>query len=289
MEAELSELVALRAELQTLKAALAEIRETWVAKAGFEDAVSFDKLAPVAGKMFELVDGFVFKRDPSAAPRPATAEPAADASEQTPSTLDKVRSYLGGLVGGAKGESPSATAGSFAHMIASKRDAARALAAVGGYFAEFEPSAPALLLVRQAEQLMGKSFFEVIQVLMPARAEQAAIQIKGAQTFDLPLERLSALVNGDASSEAEAREDGEIEAEAASNGTGNGVNGSGTAFEARTRDEALALLLQVGDYYRAVEPSSPIPLLTERALSLVERDFLSLLKDLLPEESSAEE
>ena len=55
------------------------------------------------------------------------------------------------------------------------------------------------------------------------------------------------------------------------------------AIEASTRQEAVTLLDEVGDFYRTIEPSSPIPLFTDRARSLVERDFMGLLKDLLPD------
>jgi type VI secretion system protein ImpA len=52
---------------------------------------------------------------------------------------------------------------------------------------------------------------------------------------------------------------------------------------AATRQQALALLDQVAAYYRAAEPTSPVPVLIERARSLAGRDFMSLLKDFLPE------
>jgi type VI secretion system protein ImpA len=54
-------------------------------------------------------------------------------------------------------------------------------------------------------------------------------------------------------------------------------------LEARTRDDAIRLLEQIGTYYRVAEPSSPVPFLTERARSFAQRDFLSLLKEVLPE------
>jgi type VI secretion system protein ImpA len=44
--------------------------------------------------------------------------------------------------------------------------------------------------VRQAEQLMGKSFMEIMQVLVPAHEEQAAINIGRDQVLHLPLQRL---------------------------------------------------------------------------------------------------
>ena len=54
------------------------------------------------------------------------------------------------------------------------------------------------------------------------------------------------------------------------------------SFEIGARREAVALLEDVGVFYRAREPSSPIPLLTDRARALAERDFLYLLQQMLP-------
>jgi type VI secretion system protein ImpA len=51
---------------------------------------------------------------------------------------------------------------------------------------------------------------------------------------------------------------------------------------ANTRHEAIALLEQVSTFYRMTEPASPIPLLTDRACGMSQKDFLSLLKDVLP-------
>jgi len=46
--------------------------------------------------------------------------------------------------------------------------------------------------------------------------------------------------------------------------------------------DVLKTLNLVCDYYRKNEPSSPIPLLIERAIRLVGRDFMDVLKDLAP-------
>jgi type VI secretion system protein ImpA len=53
-------------------------------------------------------------------------------------------------------------------------------------------------------------------------------------------------------------------------------------INAKTRADAIRLLEQIAAYYRVAEPSSPIPFLTERARSLAEQDFVSLLKGMLP-------
>jgi type VI secretion system protein ImpA len=63
---------------------------------------------------------------------------------------------------------------------------------------------------------------------------------------------------------------------------GDAMPEEGPAFDVRSRQQASQLLDEVGRYFRRSEPSSPIPLLIERARSLVDRDFMSILKDVLP-------
>jgi type VI secretion system protein ImpA len=217
-----------------------------VDRAGAERAAKLERLPGFVGRILALLEGVVVKRDPS------LATEASDVSEGTGDHRTA--------------DSPSSVP---AGAVASTRDVTDALAAIAEYFGRFEPSSPALLLVRQAEQLMGKSFLEAMRILVPNHMEQAAIRIGKDQVFDLPIERLSAFAEA-----SRASEDPPAEAmpEAAPH-----------RIEAKTRADAIRLLDQIGTYYRAAEPSSAVPFLTERARSFVERDFLSLLKDLLPE------
>jgi type VI secretion system protein ImpA len=57
----------------------------------------------------------------------------------------------------------------------------------------------------------------------------------------------------------------------------------GALLVVENRSQALGLLDQVGAFFRNVEPSSPVPFLIDRARELASRDFLSLLRDVLPE------
>jgi type VI secretion system protein ImpA len=59
-------------------------------------------------------------------------------------------------------------------------------------------------------------------------------------------------------------------------------NPSGGIDGLRTRDDVVRLLDRVCDYYRRHEPSSPVPLLLERAKRLVAMDFLQIVRDLTP-------
>jgi type VI secretion system protein ImpA len=51
----------------------------------------------------------------------------------------------------------------------------------------------------------------------------------------------------------------------------------------KSRQDAIRALDAVADYFRRNEPSSPIPLLVERAKRLVAKDFLEVLADIAPD------
>jgi type VI secretion system protein ImpA len=146
-------------------------------------------------------------------------------------------------------------------------DARAALAAVADYYTRREPSSPTLPLVRQAHQLIGKSFIEVISILVPTHLDKAAFQIGGDQVFELPVGKMPAVKTGTNGS-GQAGEDAQPP--------------TGPQYDVQTRAQAIALLDQVQRYFRYSEPSSPVPMLCERARALAERDFMAVLRDVLP-------
>jgi type VI secretion system protein ImpA len=152
--------------------------------------------------------------------------------------------------------------------LAAARDA---LAAVSEYYSQREPSSPILPLVRQAHQLIGKSFIEVISILVPGHMEKAAFQIGGDQVFELPVGKLGSLPQVSAPSGAEPAAVAPEGARVASPG-----------YEVRTRSQAIALIEQVQSYFRHSEPASPVPMICDRARALAERDFMAVLRDVLP-------
>jgi type VI secretion system protein ImpA len=152
-------------------------------------------------------------------------------------------------------------------LFKTSRAAVMALAAAAAYFAEAEPSSPALLLIRQAQALVGKSFLEAMEMLLPDQVREVSVNIGTSPVFKLPLAMLSAReVTSERSDDAD--ENGEAEMPA----------------RVQSRAEAIAILDKVGAYYRATEPSSPIPLLTGQARSLAGRDFVALIDSMLPKD-----
>jgi type VI secretion system protein ImpA len=58
---------------------------------------------------------------------------------------------------------------------------------------------------------------------------------------------------------------------------------AGVVGPIRSRQDALRALDAVADYFRQTEPSSPVPLFVARARKLVDKDFLEVLADIVPE------
>ena len=53
--------------------------------------------------------------------------------------------------------------------------------------------------------------------------------------------------------------------------------------EIRSREDAIRAIDKLCDYFSKNEPSSPVPLLLERAKRLIAKDFMEILRDLTPD------
>lgn len=232
-----------------LKAALLRIRNAFAlhgASAGLES------LPALADKMLAFVDPRAAE-DALLTEAPLDTTAAAGASEQTAAR--------------ASTAPPSTLA-----------EAQQALAAIADYYSRSEPSSPALPLVRQAHQLIGKSFFEVMSILVPSQMDKAAFQIGADQFFELPVGKLSKLSEVSPPLARPPSSDGNGEASGPAGPMGDGSD----RYTIASRAQAIALLDQVQRYFRLSEPSSPVPMLCDRARALAERDFMGVLRDVLP-------
>jgi type VI secretion system protein ImpA len=154
-------------------------------------------------------------------------------------------------------------------------EAKQALGGIAEYYAGSEPSSPVLPLVRQAHQLIGKSFLEIMTILVPTHVDKAAFQIGTNPVFDLPVSKLSSL------SATSANDDASAGAFDEASDSANPAP-SAKSYRVGSRAQALAMLESVQRYFRHTEPSSPVPMLCERARVLAERDFMGVLEDVLP-------
>lgn len=240
----------IRTSLATVADAAARIGAATLAHGGYGSAVSLERLSALVGRMLAFL-GAVAAPAGTAGPGGETeaSEPVPDLARPSP-------------VG----------------AIASTGQAAAALAAAARYLRTHEPSSPAEVLVRQAQMLVGRSFLDVMRILMPNQAPEATILIGTGRRLRLTFDQLAAVPDdGTARGEdtqSEVGAPGEVEC--------------GTAEptpHAATRAEAVALLREAGAFFRRSEPASPIPLLLDKATSLADQDFLAILKDVLAEEA----
>jgi type VI secretion system protein ImpA len=70
-----------------------------------------------------------------------------------------------------------------------------------------------------------------------------------------------------------------LEGEAA----GEGAEAPSMSGEIRSRDDAIRVLDRVAEYFRKNEPSSPVPLVLQRAKRLISKDFMEILRDIAPQ------
>ena len=234
------------AEIGRVVGAVEAIRASTLAGGGHAGAVDLERLALLAGRIRDLLAGSAA----AAAPGPTADgdEAAAPASE-------------------GSGPRPGARGGA----LASLAEATAALAAAGLYLRRREPSSPAEVLVRQAQALIGKPFIEVMRVLVPSRAADAVIALGPGRGLRLTFEQLAEVPEA-GSSDEEVEGDADV-ADAPAR----------AEIRAESRAEAMALIREVAGFFRSREPSSPVPLLLDRAVGLVDRDFMAILRDVLPE------
>jgi type VI secretion system protein ImpA len=235
-----------------LEQALKAIPERYMEETGYSDSLAFERLPVLVHKIRNLLEGPLGERDPaSTMPALESAGPAAMGADAP-----------GGAPAG--GDAPAEPG---VHIrLASLDEAVSALKVAESYFAGREPSNPCILLIRQAQQLVGKSFIEAMQLLVPGRMETATLQLGGSHALAIPINQLGSFAGNGAAGEA-----------------GNGAGGGEPkAFSAGSRLEAVDLIAAAERYFLEFEPSSPVPLLLARARTYVNRDFFSLLNEFAP-------
>ena len=246
-----ADIKSVHAQLNGSFEALKQIRAIFIQHAGGQNAPSFDRLNAILTPFTVYLQSIIEEREPSAPAAPPAPEEGEEA-EVTPAG-----EATGTTMGTAA--APSAVRPAAVKTLS---EAAAALKAVETYFRQSEPSSPAALLVRQAQQLVGKSFIEAMTVLNPALAEKAAIRIGGEMQLIVSAKQMVALAQLSA---AEA-----------------GAGEAPPPPPVTSRLEASTAMEAVEKFYQRSEPSSPIPLLLNRARTYAGKDFATLMKEIGP-------
>jgi type VI secretion system protein ImpA len=98
--------------------------------------------------------------------------------------------------------------------------------------------------------------------------------------LSVPLARTLKLMKDQLATRSPATAAAGGDADGAGSAAAGGPSAPGTI---RTRQDATRALDAVATFFRTNEPSSPIPLLLERAKRLVSKDFLEVLAELAPD------
>ena len=216
-------------------------REVWSKKNESGESLSFDQLSNEASAIAKWLGDAIKRRSPTFG--------VGDVEQSSSDENDEFALTVRGASTG---------------VIKSGAQAAAALAAASHYYAIHEASSPARLLISLSEQMIGKTFAEIVRILAPRYVEQAVIKVGTDGVIDLPVEGFASLLDGNASVAAFVSD--EVAAE----------------YAVGSRTKALEMIDQVALFFRVSEPSSPIPVLLERIRDLGQRDFLYLLRSVLP-------
>lgn len=255
-----SEQVALiHASIGEAKKSLESIRNSFTENSGYEYAPMFDDLTEELTRYNKLLEtGQQSLASDIDSDIDNDEDAADDESGSTRDTAPKKAAIPTSLSDGTK------------ILVSDQSAAVRALAGAETYFATFEPSAPALILVHQARVLVGKPLVEALQALLPEKATSAMIKLDSDSKFEINMARMQ-----------------ELSQKAATSASGEnafvGPQPEEPGFNAQTRIDATALILAVEGYYRSCESSSPIPLLLSKARDYLSRDFNAIIKDLIPQ------
>ncbi|MCO5093516.1 type VI secretion system ImpA family N-terminal domain-containing protein [Bosea sp. (in: a-proteobacteria)] len=272
-EVDADDLVAVLGQVNATRDALTRLRTIWLEKVGVDHPIGFPRLAALLDQIAAFLDAAVARRVPghrAAGPEPVAADAQGSAANTASFGPGGVSSIL--------------------HV----KDT---LDACLGYFRRIEPSSPAVLLIGQAQQLIGKSLIEVIQIMFPDQVDKAVFEIGDLRRFRLPLERLPAPDGYEAGGAYDADADAEAD-ESYDDDAGDGAEASDGGDEAESiveaaasapaiviasRADAVSAMKAVAAFYRQAEPSHPTPLLMDKACALAQHDFMSLLGTILPD------
>ncbi len=283
-EVEVDALTATLGHINAAREGLARLRAIWIERVGVDHPLGFPRLVALLDQIAGFLDVAVARRVPGHQPSAAAAATDAQMPATSAATFNP-----GGL-----------------SSILQVKDT---LAACLGYFRKTEPSSPAVLLIGQAQQLIGKSLIEVIQIMFPEHVDKAVLEIGEVRRFRLPLERLPAPDGHDSeagedsydsasveSDDGDGHDDGVAEESEALAEDGEADSGVAEApshvpppaaamavIAIGNRADAVNAMRAVASFYRQVEPSHPTPLLMDKACALAQHDFMSLLGNILPE------
>jgi len=243
---------AVHAKVVACKQDLVTIQNLFDERTDYQFSPDFDQLSGVFDQMLGMI----------AIGRPDLGKPPVDEVEVA--TTDEAEGEAGesALDDGAPAR-PVARPGVVS--VTSHAAAKAALLTAERYFGRNEPSSPALLLVHQSRMLVGQPLVVALEHLIPDRADSAVLTVDTNFGFEFSMAKMKALMEDYASAYEESDSSEEEIPE----------------YVADTRVQATAIIFGVAAFFKATEPSSPIPLLLGRAEKFLNQNFTTILADIM--------
>ena len=157
--------------LKKVRDAIAGIKLVCIEEAGYENAPAIDNLPKAIEGAVAMLEGATGKSDGEAAPAEEGGDPAAPGAA---------------VAGGAASVVVQLPAGA----VENREAAIEAMHAAAKYFALYEPSSPAPMLLREAQNAASKSFFELVNDMVPNTAASAFVTLGREPWFEVSLSML---------------------------------------------------------------------------------------------------
>lgn len=218
---------------------------------------------------------------------PAAAEPEVVAGEQPGGDQSGVSSSTGETPVAATMHPDPATV---SVAFAGREEVAAAFDEIIKFYQKFEPSSPVPILVFRARQMVFKNFFDILRELAPQHKDN--LRNIMAALKDDPLTFLlehsyTSFLNGESyeidstpavSSEAGLPQGAEPHSELQPGASAEEpVNDSAQGITSRT--QVVQTLKDIQRFFEVQEPSSPVPLIVQRVITLVPKTFMDLLTE----------
>jgi type VI secretion system protein ImpA len=135
----------------------------------------------------------------------------------------------------------------------------------------------------EATDALGRALAAVVNIEVILVRQVGSTQALNLDALTRPLRKAHEFLQRQQGAAAAPEEAAAAEGAAPAGAMAARAAGPAASGEIASRDDVVRMLDRLVQYYRQHEPSSPIPILLERAKRLVPMNFFELLQDLAPE------
>ena len=252
---------------ETIDKLFAALNQLLDERAGRDHGLSF---APVRQRVLNCAEKFELYAGSTLAEQAAKSEPASEPSDQQNI--------------GVSGEQPKLPVADDGRGLTDRAAVCVAFDQIILYYLKYEPSSPVPVLAQRARDMVTKSFFDVIEDLVPAEKGNLP-----ALLSVLHLNPLAHLFNDSyqrfVSGEVVGVQSNGMSSETATDTIDNQDGApepslkQGAGSELQSRNDVAGVLASIDKYFSQHEPASPIPLIVAEIRKLLPKQFTELIQE----------